>query len=475
MAKPTSVFTCQNCGFESAKWLGQCPSCQAWNTFVEEERPIKGKKQAGAAPKAASVVSFAQVRTRQDALQRIRSGMEEFDRVLGGGIVFGSVNLIGGEPGIGKSTLLTQLVLNLLKNKQEKEKKNKTKSEQKDTSTPILYIAGEESPEQIALRIERMEEVGSHTSTNWKESLLFVTSTDVDEVTAAIEREKPLVAIVDSIQTLSTTDLTGSQGSVGQLKECTERLTAVAKRTRIPLFLVGHVTKEGTIAGPKVLEHIVDCVLELSGERSGQFRILRAIKNRFGATDEVGLFEVIEEGLREVTNPSATLIEESTKGVPGAAIVCVVEGTRPILLEVQALVVHSPLAVPRRVARGIPIQKLQILTAVLEKYCSLPLSTCDVFVNVAGGITISETAADLGVALACVSSFHSTPLPSQMALVGEVGLLGEVRPVKLLPKREKEAARLGYERFLGPRHVKSLRQALELILPTAMKGKKSFS
>ncbi len=445
MAKSSSVFICQNCAYESPKWLGQCPECGTWNSFEETAKQNTKIQSASGRTKnntsqSASILRFSDVKEYDANLNRISTGMEEFDRVLGGGIVFGSVVLIGGEPGIGKSTLLTHLTLNVL-NREDKQS--------------VLYIAGEESPEQISLRVQRMQDpltspLGKGgNAEGWKENLLFLTSTDVDEITATIEREKPTLVIVDSIQTLSTNDLSGATGSIGQLKESTDRLTRCAKQTNIPIFLVGHVTKEGTIAGPKVLEHMVDSVLELSGERTGQYRILRAIKNRFGATDEVGIFVHTDNGLEEVTNPSASFLEERVEGAAGSALVSIVEGTRPILIEVQALVVRSELPVPRRVARGIPVPKLQVIGAVLEKFCRLPLGECDIFVNVAGGMTINEPAADLGIAVAIASSYHNKAVGKGIVYVGEVGLLGEIRKVKLLEKRIKESKRLGFTSIIS--------------------------
>lgn len=455
MAKSNSVFICQNCAYESAKWLGQCPECGTWNSFEESIREAKGVRGKGQGSSHSSyssqVLRFSDVKEYDKELNRIGTGMEEFDRVLGGGIVFGSVVLIGGEPGIGKSTLLTHLTLNILN--------------REDKST-VLYVAGEESPEQIALRVQRMETSktrGQGDKNSWKENLLFLTTTDVDEITATIEREKPTIVIVDSIQTLSTADLTGATGSIGQLKESTDRLTRCAKQQNVPIFLVGHVTKEGSIAGPKVLEHMVDSVLELSGERTGQYRILRAIKNRFGATDEVGIFVHTDFGLEEVTNPSASFLEERVDGAAGSALVSVVEGTRPILIEVQALVVRSELPVPRRVARGIPVPKLQVIGAVLEKFCHLPLGECDIFVNVAGGMTITEPAADLGIAVAIASSYHNKPVGKGTVYVGEVGLLGEIRKVKLLEKRIKEGKRLGFTSIISASTARMIRD----VIPTS--------
>jgi len=407
-------------------------------------------KSQGAARhmQSAPTIQLSQVKSYEHALQRMPTGMEEFDRVLGGGIVFGSIVLIGGEPGIGKSTLLTHLVLNLA---------------QSGTAKRILYVAGEESPEQILLRIERMVPPQSKKDAAWRESITFCPSTDVDEICSLVIDTKPSLLIIDSIQSLSTNDLSGATGSIGQLKECTERLTRVAKANHIPTFLVGHVTKEGTIAGPKVLEHIVDAVLELSGERTGAFRLLRAIKNRFGATDEVGVFQVVEAGLAEVSNPSQVFLEERLDGVAGSCLTCVMEGTRPILVEIQALVVPSQLAMPRRVARGISLPRLQLLAAVLQKHCGVPLGTCDIFVNVAGGFTITEPAADLAVAVAIASSQKDIPTKKSVVCIGEVGLLGEVRKVSLLERRVSESKRLGFAKTISAHESTTLRGALQLL------------
>lgn len=466
MAKSSSVFICQNCAYESPKWLGQCPECGKWNCLEEtipQQTAHSKQRTGGNHSNSAQVLRFSNVQEYDAMLYRISTGMEEFDRVLGGGVVFGSVVLIGGEPGIGKSTLLTRLTLNILMNNRIKNDELSIKNEE----SKVLYVAGEESPEQISLRIQRMQTTDNRVQTteNWKENLLFLTSTDVDEITATIEREKPTLVIVDSIQTLSTGDLSGATGSIGQLKESTDRLTRCAKQHNIPVFLVGHVTKEGSIAGPKVLEHMVDSVLELSGERTGQYRILRAIKNRFGATDEVGIFVHTDAGLEEVTNPSASFLEERVEGAAGSALVSVVEGTRPILIEVQALVVRSELPVPRRVARGIPVPKLQVIGAVLEKYCHLPLATCDVFVNIAGGMTITEPAADLGIALAIASSYHNRPVGKGCVYVGEVGLLGEIRKVKLLEKRIKESKRLGFRSVISAESAKTIQEVISTLSP----------
>lgn len=426
--------------------MGQCPECQNWNTFEETVRETT-KSAAVRTSKRADLVRLSEVRAYDHALKRISTGISEFDRVLGGGIVYGSVVLIGGEPGIGKSTLLTHLVLNLVASQPK---------------IKIVYLAGEESPEQILMRVERM--ATDKLSISGKESLLFCTSTDVDTVISMISQEKPDLLIIDSIQSLSTSDLSGTTGSIGQLKECTERLTRIVKTLHIPTFLVGHVTKDGTIAGPKVLEHIVDAVLELSGERTGAFRLLRAIKNRFGATDEVGVFQVVDQGLAEVSNPSQIFLEERLDGVAGSALTCVMEGTRPMLVEIQALVVPSQLAMPRRVARGIALPRVQLLAAVLEKHCRLPLGSCDIFVNVAGGFSLTEPAADLAVAVAIASSQKNVASKKNLVCIGEVGLLGEIRKVSLLDKRLKECKRLGFPKVVSAKESIVLRAALSSAL-----------
>ncbi len=432
---PSSVYICQQCSYRSAKWLGQCPECSSWNSFEEtlEQPQSKSGGLRARSSQTVSVVSFASLK-KSDHRTRVSTGMEECDRVLGGGIVPGSVTLIGGEPGIGKSTLLTHIVINILMDK--------------DKNTRICYICGEENPEQIAMRIDRMIPIQSK-SDEWKDRLLFLPIVDADACIAAIHKEQPDLVIVDSIQSMETSDLTGGAGSVGQLKECTVRFTQMAKVLHIPVFLVGHVTKEGIIAGPKVLEHIVDTVLELSGERTGLFRLLRTIKNRFGPTDEVGVFEVVERGLAQVENPSKIFLDQPTLSTPGSAIVPIMEGTRVILAEIQALVVDSQLAMPRRVGRGISLPRIQLLAAVLQKHCRLPLGNMDIFINVVGGFVINEPAADLAIAMAMASSCKNVPLPTDTAYAGEIGLLGEIRSVGLLEKRIKEAKRLGFSSVIS--------------------------
>lgn len=474
MPKPKTIFSCQSCGFESPKWVGQCPNCSTWNTFEEQVvQPVtKGmgnRAGGGVSINPASIVSAAEVSVLERARERLETGMYEFDRVFSSsaetpGIVNGSVILLGGEPGIGKSTLLTQILIKLL-TKQSKIVRKKNESSERISTLQggnILYISGEESPSQITLRIERLilaEEKLTGISlkqTDWRTQLRFVTSTNVDEVCAIIRQHTPSLVIVDSIQTMWTDELTGAAGSIGQLKESTQKITETVKSLHIPTFLVGHVTKDGDIAGPKVLEHMVDAVVELSGERSGDLRMLRALKNRFGPTDEVGLFQMREAGLVEVTNPSELFLHESTLGVPGAALGCIVEGTRPLLIEVQALVVKSYIPMPRRVAQGIPLPRLQVLTAVLQKHVNLSLHEYDVFVSIAGGLSTKEPSLDLAVCLAIISSLQQKPLPAKTVSIGEVGLLGEVRQVPFFEKRRKEAIRLGFPKVISAEKFSNL-------------------
>lgn len=458
MPKSSTIFVCQNCGESTPKWAGQCPNCGEWNTLVEtlqDKKAGKTKSTRSAEFDPHIIVPFSSVGQIESNQERVSTGLYEFDRVLGEdkagkGMVPGAVMLIGGEPGIGKSTLLTQLVVELV-------------SKELPTKQPILYVSGEESPAQIALRIRRIlkKEKLKVKEGHLNEKLHFVTSTDVDQIVSIVEKQNPMLLIVDSIQTITTGDLLGSSGSIGQLRESTERIIEIAKRKNIPTFLVGHVTKEGTIAGPKVLEHMVDAVLELSGERTGQLRLLRAIKNRFGATDEVGVFQVDEYGLAEVANPSAIFLEYQQQNKSGSATVCVMEGTRPFLVEVQSLVVESQLAMPRRVGRGVQLSRIQVLAAVLQKHCRVPLGNTDIFLNVAGGFSITEPAVDLGLAMAMVSSYQNKPIPNKVVFIGEVGLLGEVRNVGFLDRRTKEAKRLGFDRVISRTTHTSLAQLLK--------------
>lgn len=462
MAKLQTVYVCQQCEAEYPKWQGQCSQCQAWNSLVEQTREKVTKKGGGsvALPDLAkSVVTLPEAKVLSGSKRRFSTTISELDRVLGGessqkGMVPGAVMLIGGEPGIGKSTLLTQVVLGMA-------------TSQKDDQ-PILYICGEENPGQVVMRLERLfaqTEQGSDKKKSSMEKLLkglgFVTSTTAEVIVELMQQKKPQLVIVDSIQTITSVQLTGAAGSIGQVRESTEQITNAAKRLNCPVFLVGHVTKEGTISGPKVLEHMVDSVLELSGERTGEVRLLRAVKNRFGATDEVGVFRVTNVGYESVTNPTELFLEHAQKPVPGSATVCVMEGTRSLLLEVQALVVSSQLAMPRRVGRGIELSRIQVLSAVLQRHSYLPLGTHDIFLSVAGGYAVKEPAVDLGLAVAVASSLSNKSIPKQTVFIGEVGLLGEIRSVPYLERRIKEAQRLGFEHIISKQSHSTVQQVIE--------------
>jgi DNA repair protein RadA/Sms len=441
--KQKSVFVCQQCGYETPKWLGKCPQCANWNSLVET---VVNIQKSTASTKDGSALGGNQLQKFSDIklskIPRFSTGIDEFDRVLGGGVVPGSVVLLAGEPGIGKSTLLLQLANSefIMRNS-------------------VLYVCGEESPQQIKLRAERLGIKGNN--------LLLLPETDVDNVLALIRNSQSVTAklsliIVDSIQTLFTTDLSGMAGSVGQVRECAHRLLKLAKSQNIAVFLVGHVTKEGTLAGPKVLEHLVDTVIYFEGDKSGQVRLLRATKNRFGATDEVGVFEMTDRGLTELANPSSLFLSQRISPVAGSVTVATLEGTRPILVEIQALAVPTQLAVPRRVSQGLDYNRLQLIAAVLSKRLNLPLGGYDLYVNVTGGLTIREPAVDLGIALALLSSFKNKPLHPKTACFGELGLLGELRPVSHLARRAKEARRLGFTQIVSPEKYTSIAQVIHL-------------
>lgn len=462
MAKSKSHFVCQNCSASFPKWMGQCSECQAWNTLVEEVeqaaptgRLAQGKNTLSETEIAQKRIEFSQVKRVSGTKNRFSTSIGELDRVLGGGLVAGMVVLLGGEPGIGKSTLLTQMILQILSLRAQSAKDLK--------SLKIFYVAGEESPSQISLRIDRFldNEQDNYSKEKLASSLIFITTTDVDELNFLVKKDRPDLLIVDSIQSLSTSFLTGASGSVGQIREVADRIIDTVKALGIPTFLIGHITKDGVIAGPKIFEHMVDTVLLLEGERSDQLRMLRSLKNRFGATDEVGLFQSEDYGLREISNPSELFLENSNQLVTGASTVCLMEGTRPLLAEVQALVVKSQLAMPRRVGRGVDLARIQVLTAVLQKHAQLPLAFYDVFLSVAGGFKIKEASVDLGLAVAIASSLSGKKIDQNIVFIGEIGLLGEIRKSPYFERRAKEARRLGFKKIISRETHGNIRELLK--------------
>lgn len=427
MAKgKTSIFFCQSCGYESSKWMGQCPGCKEWNTFVEE---VVDKKSAGTLAKQkataseAKVLPLSQIEMTYD--KRVSTDMKELDRVLGGGIVQGSMVLVGGDPGIGKSTLLLQVCRNL-----------------SEHNIKVLYISGEESLQQIKIRAERIG--------NFGDSLKLLCETNLDTIKSVIDREKPQIVVIDSIQTMFNEEVSSAPGSVSQVRESTGVLMQIAKGMGISIFIVGHVTKEGVVAGPRVLEHMVDTVLYFEGDRHAAYRILRGVKNRFGSTNEIGVFEMRQDGLVEVENPSEYMLSGKPEGASGSVVACSMEGTRPILLEVQALVCHSNFGIPRRTAAGTDFNRVNLLMAVLEKRLGLKLGDCDAYVNIAGGIKMNEPAIDLGIVLALISSYKDKPIDEKTICFGEVGLSGEVRAVNMAEQRVQEAKKLGFEVCILP-------------------------
>jgi DNA repair protein RadA/Sms len=439
MAKPATVFVCSACGTESAKWHGQCPGCGAWNTLAEEARaPAKASKAPGRAVKP---VRLADVQAARHA--RLKTGIGELDRILGGGLVPGSLVLIGGSPGIGKSTLTSMALGNL-----------------QGAGRRTLYVSGEESAAQIRLRAERLPGAALEVP--------VLAETDLDTVLATLDAERPEVCVIDSVQTLHAADLTSAAGSVGQVREVADRITRLAKARNIAVLLVGHVTKEGALAGPRVLEHLVDCVLQFEGERERTYRTLRALKNRFGSTNDVGVFEMRHGGLVEVADASARFVGEATRA-PGSAVLAAMEGSRPLLVEVQALVSPSELVPPRRVANGIDRNRLALVLAVLGRHAGVGVGSADVFVNVAGGVRVDEPGADLAVALAVASAQRGVPLGDgerPVACFGEVGLTGELRSVGHADRRLAEAAKFGLSPVIGPAaEVPTLRAALRAALP----------
>ena len=436
MSKISSIYVCQQCGYQSPQFLGRCPECNSWNSMVEQigesqKEKAKNQNKGNVQQSISNIVNTSDIENRH--YNRVNTKVDEFNRVLGGGVVLGSIILVSGDPGIGKSTLLTQLALNIDK---------------------TLYVAGEESAQQIKIRVDRIAA---------NANLAVLNETDVDVIAGVIENVRPPLVIIDSIQTLETSDLESVPGSVGQVRECTHRLQRLAKQTHISIILVGHVTKEGTIAGPKTLEHMVDVVLNLEGDPTNNFRILRGVKNRFGSTDEVGIFEMEEKGMVEVKNPSKLFLE-TKQNAPGSAVVPIITGLRPILVEIQALVTKTNLPIPRRTGSGIDNNRLQLLVAVLQKRLGLGLYDQDIFVNVTGGLKVFEPAADLGICMAIISSFKDTTIPKNTAFIGEVGLLGELRSVRGLDKRVSEAKKLGFTNIISPEQVKSLSEVVKQLL-----------
>ena len=458
--KAKTVFYCTECGNETPKWAGQCPSCRAWNTLVEQ--PAETKKTASALSASAAGQrrgggGFNRPRPISEVSSthelRFETGMSELDRVLGGGAVKGSLVLVGGAPGIGKSTLMLQICDNLCR------------------FAKVLYVSGEESERQIKLRAERLHVNG--------EGLYLLSETNLDDIVEAVNELQPDILIVDSIQTLYNGELTTAPGSVGQVKDCTMTLMQLAKGQGITVFVIGHVNKEGSIAGPKVLEHMVDCVLYFEGEQNMAYRILRAAKNRFGATNEIGVFEMADTGLTEVPNPSEMLLSGRPENTPGTCVTCVMEGVRPVLAEVQALLAPTSFNVPRRTSNGFDYNRAMLLLAVLEKRGGLLVNSCDAYINVIGGLNLDEPAADLAMVMALASSFRDKPIPSDLVAIGEVGLTGELRAVNGLGQRLSEVRRIGFTKCLIPARnsgkltepeglqlirVRNIREALAAIL-----------
>ena len=444
-----SKYICQQCGYETTGWMGKCPECGTWNSLVEtvvstgKGQSAKGKNSRLRSASASQAIKLSDIKS--NSIKRVSTNISELDRVLGGGLVPGQVVLIAGEPGIGKSTLLTQLAASLSSNSQK--------------PITVLYVCGEESAMQVKVRSDRL---GIK-----KNNINLLEETDVDSIIDTIDTFKDPVLqgiIVDSIQTMTTSDLSGMAGSVGQVRECANRLLHIAKSKSVPLFLVGHVTKEGTVAGPAVLAHIVDTVLWFEGDKTLTTRVLRAVKNRFGPTDEVGVFEMKDTGLMPVNDLEKAFLDKGVKNVSGSVVPSVMQGTRPLLVEIQALVVPTKLAIPRRVAQGIDSRRLELLLAVLTRRAGLPMYDSDVFVNVAGGLKVTEPASDLAIVLAVASSFYDKAISEKVIAVGEVGLLGEIRQVVAEEKRLKEAKRMGFTIPASSKEYKFVSQVIKTLL-----------
>ena len=426
MAKNKTVFVCSECGYESPKWMGKCPACNAWNSFYEEK--VVSSSNSGKKKEISKPIELNKIEGKSES--KISTGFNELDRVLGGGLVNGSLILLGGEPGIGKSTLILQIC-------------NKIKTDGK-----VLYISGEESGEQIKLRADRLGVKN--------DNLLFLSETNIENIEENILSINPKLVIIDSIQTMFSEDITSAPGSVSQVREITAKIMRTCKENSITTILIGHVTKDGNIAGPRVLEHMVDTVLYLEGERYFSYRMLRGVKNRFGSTNEIGMFEMGAEGLVEITDPSKVLISERDENPSGSIIVATMEGTRPLLVEFQALTTPTVFGMPRRTANGIDYNRLAVLIAVLEKKVGINLGNQDVYLNVVSGLKVNEPAIDLGIIAATVSSFKNIPINTDTVIVGEVGLTGEIRSVNLIDKRLKEAEKLGFKKCIIPESNKKL-------------------
>lgn len=424
MAKIKTFYQCQNCGYGSPKWLGKCPDCESWNSFVEEKStPVSRHASSLQSLGKTEPVNLLSISDTSDS--RIPTGIREFDRVLGGGVVAGSVILVGGDPGIGKSTLLLQAFSGLSKR-----------------SGKLLYVSGEESPQQIKMRAERL-------SVN-SENIILLPETSLEGILDASMKISPDAMVIDSIQTVYTQELLSAPGSVSQVRECAAKLMLFAKRSNIPVFIVGHVTKEGTIAGPRVLEHIVDTVLYFEGDRGHSYRILRTIKNRFGSTNEIGIFEMSDAGLREIENPSELFLSERPKNVSGSTVIASIEGTRPLMVEIQALVSQTNFGIPRRTSIGVDFNRVNLLLAVLEKRSGMHLGGMDVFINIVGGLKIIEPAVDLGIISTVASSVREIPIDPKIFVFGEVGLSGEIRAVAHAEARLKEASKIGFKKAVIP-------------------------
>ncbi len=430
MSKTAAVYECQSCGYASAKWLGRCPDCGSWNSFVEEKRPKTGDMSfARRGDSKATRLADVAIETTP----RITTNNPEFDRVLGGGLVPGALVLLGGEPGAGKSTLLLQIAGSLQRELR-----------------PVLYVSGEESAQQIKIRADRLEDLKGSNAGAAMGDIYLLAESNLEQMLAAVEETKPAAIVVDSVQTAYSETLDSAPGSVSQVRHVAMQFLNIAKTRNLPVFLIGHITKDGSIAGPKALEHIVDVVLYFEGERRQNHRIIRAVKNRFGAANEVGIFEMTARGLAPVANPSSLFLMEKDEISPGSAVVCALEGTRPLLVEVQALVVATQYGTARRVATGVDYNRITVLVAMLEKQLGIQMGGCDIYVNAAGGLEIDEPGSDLGIFAAILSSFRNRPLPSHTVLLGELSLSGDVRPISQAYLRVREAAAMGFEKCILP-------------------------